>query len=128
MTETVDLGQLKSLLKKAAITDQEAFNIIGAGAAYVTTVQKVLCPVSTGATRASIQQHYKKDGAVFSVEVGPSTDYAVYIEYGLVSNPNYPIQPFVVPSGTGQAKETAIRVVNQATKATLLAKGVTGFG
>ena len=96
-------------------------NVLGAGAAVVATTQKILCPVDTGATRASITSHYNKGEN--EVLVGPSTDYSIYIEYG-TTNPNYPIQPFVVPSGTGSSRRSAISAIGRAVFLTLVGKGV----
>lgn len=43
---------------------------------------KTLVPVDTGATRASIHTDTAHAGSTITVEVGPSTHYAPYLEYG----------------------------------------------
>ena len=120
---TVDISQFKKAMDKAKLTSSEVINILGAGAAVIKTTQKLLCPVDTGATRASVKEYYDEGAKVSYVDIGPSTDYAPYIEYG-TSNPNYPIQPFVVPSATGTSGRNAIKAVKDALDATLSKKGL----
>jgi HK97 gp10 family phage protein len=115
----IDASEFLKAMEKAEFTNQEVMDILGAGAAVVKTTQKLLVPVDTGATRASIIEHFGEN----EVDIGPSTEYAPYIEYG-TSNPNYPVQPFVVPSATGRSKDQAIRSMQIAIKATLLGKGL----
>jgi hypothetical protein len=116
----VDLSQFKKAMDKAKFASQEVTDVLTAGAAVVLTAQKLTVAHDTYATRNSI--HIEPgDGA--SLLIGPSTEYAPYIEYG-TSNPNYPIQPFIVPSATGQNKAKAIAAVNRAVIATLKGKGL----
>lgn len=115
----VDISELKQAMDKAQFSKDEVLNILGAGASVVKTTQKLLVPVDTGATRASILDYYGDD----YVEIGPSTEYAPYIEYG-TSNPNYPIQPFIVPSATGKSLKLAIAAMHMAVYITLQRKGL----
>lgn len=115
----VDISDFMQKMDKAKFSSQEVHNVLGAGAAVVKTTQKLLVPVDTGATRASIIEHFSEN----EVDIGPSTEYAPYIEYG-TSNPNYPVQPFVVPSATGRSKDQAIKVMQYAIKATIIGKGL----
>jgi HK97 gp10 family phage protein len=113
---TFDVSEFKDKMDKMKFTSKEVKDVLGAGAAVVKTTQKLLVPVDTGATRASIIERFV--GGT-SVEIGPSTEYAPYIEYG-TSNPNYPIQPFVVPSATGRSKARALRAMAFAINLTIL--------
>jgi hypothetical protein len=115
----VDITDFMKKMEKARFTKQEMADVLGAGAAVIKTTQKLLCPWKTGATRTSIIEHEVKNG----LDIGPSTDYAPYIEYGTM-NPNYPIQPFVVPSGSGQSKARTLKTMDYAIKATLARKGL----
>ena len=107
---TLDEDEFLEALRKIKITDDELMSVAGAGSAVIKTTQKLLVPVDTGATRTSIAEHFTKGDAIASVEVGPSTEYAPYIEFG-TSNPNYPIQPFVVPSVFGRSLTDTIRAI-----------------
>jgi hypothetical protein len=102
------------------LSNNEVADVITAGAAVVMTAQKLTVPVDTGATRLSIRMYQITNN---EWEIGPTTEYAPYIEYG-TSNPNYPIQPFVVPSATGQNKASVIKACLNAVIATLKGKGL----
>lgn len=107
---TIDEDEFLQALRNIEITDEDLMHVAGAGSAVIKTTQKLLVPVDTGATRTSIAEYFEKGNAIASVEVGPSTDYAPYIEFG-TSNPNYPIQPFVVPSVFGRSLTDTIRAI-----------------
>ena len=117
----VNLNDFMRAMDKAEFTGQEIKEILTAGAAVVITTQKILVPKDTRATQLSV--HMEEGENNHTVRVGPSTDYAPYIEYG-TSNPNYPIQPFVVPSGTGKSKANAIKACMLAILTTLKEKGL----
>jgi hypothetical protein len=107
---TIDEDEFMEALRKIEITDAELMSVAGAGSAVIKTTQKLLVPVDTGATRASIAEHFEKGDAIASIEIGPSTEYAPYIEFG-TSNPNYPIQPFVVPSVFGRSLTDTVKAI-----------------
>lgn len=116
----VDLSKFAKAMKKAGITaqDMQAFGF--AGSAVVMATQKMLVPVDTGATWASIAaEPVSVTSTRAEYEIGPSTEYAPYIEYGVASKPNYPIQPFVVPSATGDSRNRCIKAVEAAVMAKL---------
>jgi len=123
MSITVDLKDFNKAIDKAKFSRQEIMDIMGVGAAVVKTTQKLLVPVDTGATRASIKEYFNADTKVSEVDIGPNTEYAPYIEYG-TSNPNYPIQPFVVPSATGKSRDSAINAMLYAVESILREKGL----
>ena len=118
----VDISQFKSAMDKSKFSVQEVMDILGAGAAVVKTTQKLLVPVDTGATRASIKEYFDAGQKVSHVDIGPSTEYAPYIEYG-TSNPNYPIKPFIVPSITGMSLTGALNAIRTAIVLTLIGRG-----
>lgn len=107
---TIDEDEFMEALRKIEITDAELMSVAGAGSAVIKTTQKLLVPVDTGATRASIAEHFEQGDAIASIEIGPSTEYAPYIEFG-TSNPNYPIQPFVVPSVFGRSLTDTVKAI-----------------
>lgn len=117
----VDISQFKKAMGKAKFTPQDVQDVLGAGGYVVVTTQKLLVPTDTHDTQNSIRIH-PGDKAT-EIFIGPETDYAPYIEYG-TSNPNYPIQPFVVPSGTGQSKAKALKACANAINIIIKEKGL----
>lgn len=118
---TVDISDFVEKITKAKFSSQEVQDILGAGGYVIVTTQKLLVPTDTHDTQNSIM--IRPGDSANEILIGPSTDYAPYIEYG-TSNPNYPIQPFVVPSGTGKGKADALKAIEYAVKATLAGKGL----
>ena len=118
-----DITDFMNAMEKARFSSQEIVDIAGAGSAVVKTTQKILCPVDTGATRASVIEYWKKGATFAEIKIGPSTTYAPYIEYG-TSNPNYPVQPFIVPSATGKSRSNCLRAILYAIRLTLKGKGL----
>jgi hypothetical protein len=116
----IDISEFMTAMDKAKLSNNEVADVITAGAAVVMTAQKLTVPVDTGATRLSIRMYQITNN---EWEIGPTTEYAPYIEYG-TSNPNYPIQPFVVPSGTGLNLRKAIAAIGNALIYTLRDKGL----
>jgi len=116
----VDLSKFKKAMDKAEFTSQEVTDVLTAGAVIVHSVQFRTVAHDTYATRNSIDI---LPGPGASLLIGPHTDYAPYIEYG-TSNPNYPIQPFIVPSATGKNKANAIKACANAVVLTLKGKGL----
>lgn len=90
-------------------------NIGMAGSAIVKTHQKIDVAKDTRATELSIEDHIIESRAdYFEDDIGPETEYAPNIEYGRKDMPNYPIQPFVVPSASGANKREALNAVIRA--------------
>ena len=118
---TVDADDFKEAMNKAEFTEQEVMDILIAGGVVMMSTQKLLVPVASGATLGSI--HIEPSGNKAEILVGASTDYSPFIEYG-TSNPNYPVQPFIVPSATGRSKANTIRAVSNAILAVLRDKGL----
>jgi len=112
---TVDDSGFVAAIKDVKLTASDMLNIAGAGSAIVKGVQKTLVPVDSGATKLSVNDHYiVKTDTKIENDIGPETEYAPYIEHGLVTKPNYPIQPFVVPSATGANKSRALNAITKA--------------
>lgn len=105
----VNTSGLKAALKAIRLTSNDMLQIEGAGAHVLLNGMRARTPVLSGATRASENSHIIEATAEKVVDdVGPETIYAPFIEYGVQSKPNYPIQPFVRPA----AEEDEPQVVN----------------
>lgn len=104
----VDISQAIKFFNAATFSRDDMLDIEKAPALVVVNKQRQDVPVDISLTKNSIQQHVQSatDTKVLD-HIGPETDYAPYIELGVVSKPNYPIQPFVRPSVFGN--EAAIR-------------------
>lgn len=96
----VNTREFERAIRRAATTRRELTDFQDYGARELISIMKRLVPVDEGTTRDSISSHIivASDESV-SNEVGPETPYAEYIEFGIASRPNYPIQPFVRPAG-----------------------------
>ena len=116
----VDISQFKKAMDKAELKPQEVTDILTAGAVVIHSAQFRTVAHDTYATRNSIDI---QPGRGASLLIGPHTDYAPYIEYG-TSNPNYPVQPFVVPSATGKNRARTIKAMAHALISTLVNKGL----
>lgn len=107
----VDIRQALSFFQSAGLTKNDLLDIEKAPALTIVNSQRQDVPVDTSATKNSIMQHVQSSSAEGVIDhIGPETDYAPYIELGVASNPNYPIQPFVRPSVFGneaQIKKSA---------------------
>ena len=57
---------------------------------------KLLVPVDTGNLRGSIVKTVDRSDQMGTVLT--NSEYAFYVEFGLRSNPNYPIQPYMRPA------------------------------
>lgn len=119
----VDTSKLKQAAKNAVLTADDLLEIGRAGSAVVQQSQKTKVPVDTGATRASIKDHIvTSTRTYFEDDIGPETEYAPNIEYGRKDMPNYPIQPFVRPSATGDKGAEALAAVSRAYGETVVKK------
>jgi hypothetical protein len=116
----IDISEFNKAMDKAKFTPKEVMDILVSGGAHVATVQKLIVPTDTHDTQNSIAI---RDVSSTEISIGPTTDYAPFIEYG-TSNPNYPIQPFVVPSAVGQNKAKVLRIIEHNVKSTLRGKGL----
>jgi len=101
MTMTIDDRQVIAFLKKG-LTVGEMLSVEKPMGLTVVNKQRQDVPVDTGATKNSIKPDIQNATALQVVDhIGPSTEYAPSIEFGVTSKPNYPIQPFVRPSVNG---------------------------
>jgi hypothetical protein len=119
----VDTSGFDAAMVKAKMGADDLLNSAGAGAAVVVSVQKMQVPVDTAATRTSIKSHIIKSTRTEVIDdIGPETEYAPYIEYGVASKPNYPIQPFVRPSAHGKKRRDCINAITTAFHTWILSK------
>lgn len=70
-------NKLPALRQKAPLVAKQ---IVAKTAFDLEAYAKMLAPVDTGLLRMSIFTSFKDDG--FVAEVGPSTHYAIYLEFG----------------------------------------------
>jgi len=119
----VDVSGFINAIKNIKPGADDLLNMEGAGAAVVSSVQKIKVPVDTAATKNSIKSHYITSTRTEIVDdIGPETEYAPNIEYGRKDMPNYPIQPFVVPSATGNNKRDCINAITTTFHTWILSK------
>lgn len=105
----VNTNGFKAALKAVRLTSNDMLQIEGAGAHVLLNGMRARTPVLSGATRASENSHIVEATETRVIDdVGPETNYAPFIEYGVQSKPNYPIQPFVRPT----VEEDEPQVVN----------------
>ena len=74
---------------------QRGHDLVYRTAATIEGQAKVLCPVDTGALRASI---YVTEKGEMSAEVGPHMEYEMYVEYG---TKHMAAQPYLTPAAEG---------------------------
>ena len=102
---TVDDRDVMRALKKLELNTSDMLDIEKPIALTIVNKQREQVPVDTAATKTSIGQHIQSASVDQVIDhVGPETDYAPYIEFGVASKPNYPIQPFVRPSVFGNER------------------------
>ena len=95
----IDNREVLAALKKGRLNEGDMLSIEKPMALHIVNNQRTVVPKDTHATELSIGQHIQESSAVRVVDhVGPETDYSPWIEFGVASKPNYPIQPFVRPS------------------------------
>ena len=80
---TIDDRELMKALKNAEMKSRDLLQVEGAGAKIAINGMRQRVPVDTAATKASIGSHIAEatDTRVID-DIGPETDYAVYLEYG----------------------------------------------
>ncbi len=111
----VDVAQVNVFLKNANLTANEMLTVEKPGALTIVNTQRTLVPKDTHATELSISPHIQEASEKRVVDlIGPETDYSTYIEFGVISKPNYPIQPFVRPSAFGANKAKIFKAIEAA--------------
>lgn len=111
----VETKEIFAFFKKANLTQQDMLNIEKPGGLTVSNIQKALVPVDTGATKVGIIPEIQSSSDMEVIDdIGPQTDYSEYIEFGVISKPNYPIQPFVRPSVMGPNADKVFGVIETA--------------
>jgi len=102
MSMKVDARDVMRVLQAAGLDANDLLDIEKPAALEVVNVQRRLVPVDTAETKNSVQPHIQESSAERVIDhIGPETNYAPNIEFGVTSKPNYPIQPFVRPSAFG---------------------------
>ena len=120
---TIDTSELDAWVVRARLTEVDMLAIEKPAAMTIINQQRQLVPVDTGATKLSISsQIIVSTAKLVTDHIGPSTLYALFIEFGVISKPNYPIQPFVRPSVMGAGGQIIVRVISAAFKAILKRK------
>ncbi len=115
MSSKVDTSEVDALFKKLGLKTRDLLVVEKPGSATVINIQRQLVPVDTGATKLSINAQIQSSSALKVVDhIGPSTLYAPFIEFGVASKPNYPIQPFVRPSGMVAGAKAVIKAMEVA--------------
>lgn len=106
---TVDSSSFKKALADVELNSPMLLQVEGAGAKVLVNGMRMRVPVDTAATKLSVMSHIVEHSDVLVIDdVGPETDYAPAIEFGIPEKPNYPIQPFVRPT----AFEDFAKVIN----------------
>lgn len=102
---SADIRQAMKALEGGKLTRNDMLDIEKPVALTIVNKQREKVPVDTSDTKGSIGPHIQKatDEEVID-HIGPETDYAPFIELGVISKPNYPIQPFVRPSVYGNER------------------------
>lgn len=119
---SVDISMALNAFKKGSLTRNDMLDIEKPVALTIVNKQREKVPVDTGETRASIGQHIQSATSEEVIDhIGPETDYAPFIELGIPSKPNYPIQPFIRPSVNGN-ENNINRVANVAFEAKIREK------
>jgi len=114
VTVKVDTKQVERALKGGEFSIGDMLDIEKPVALTIVNKQKELVPVDTAATKTSIMPGIQETSATQVIDhIGPQTEYAPFIELGVASKPNYPIQPFVRPSVFGNER-TIQRVASAA--------------
>ncbi len=102
ITITVNDKEVLAKFKLGKTTTADMLSIEAPIAAEIINKARRLVPKKTHATDESISQHIKHATPTFVMDhVGSETDYSKYIEFGVPSKPNYPIQPFMRPASLG---------------------------
>ena len=118
---SVDTKELEKALQAVASDPDSLLRIEGTGAAVQINGQRMRVAVDTAATKNSVGSHIEEASTTIIDEIGPETDYAWYIENGVQSKPNYPIQPFVRPTAEEDFDET-VEAMGRAFGAEVLSK------
>jgi len=101
-TVSVDASKAIAALMGGKFTESDMLEIEKPVAMNIINKQVELVPVATSDTQKSIGPDIQSASGTEVIDhIGPQTDYAPYIELGVPSRPNYPIQPFVRPSVYG---------------------------
>ena len=88
--------------KIAAKLPQEAARIVEDSARHIEGDAKIRVPVDTGNLQGAITSDpVRPDKLTWLVHTG-DVEYAEFVEYGVRSKPNYPIQPYMTPAAEAE--------------------------
>ena len=101
----VDISKALKALKGGEFSRNDMLDIEKPVSLTIVNKQREKVPKDTHDTENSISPHIQKATENEVIDhIGPETDYAPFIELGVISKPNYPIQPFVRPSVYGNER------------------------
>ena len=101
----VDTAKLRAIIEQAKPKLEKVVQI---AAREIERDGKRAAPVDTGATKNSIQPEFKG----LSARIGPSTEYAMHLEFGTVS---MPARPFMIPA-LESARPRFIKAIQEVVK------------
>lgn len=101
----IDDREVIAALKKGMLSVGDMLDIEKPMALTIVNRQRLLVPKDTHATENSVGPEIQSATSEKVIDhIGPQTTYAPFIEDGMTSKPNYPIQPFVRPSVQGNER------------------------
>ena len=120
---TVDTSEVDALFNKMGLSQADMLAIEKPGSLTIINTQRMLVPVDTGNLKLSINTQIQNSSALEVVShTGPNTVYAAAVEFGRPDLPNYPIQPYVRPSGMVAGAKAVIKAIEAAAKILLRRK------
>ena len=112
---TVDISEFLAFVGKAALTGSDLLKIEKPGALTILNTQRMLVPVDKGTLKLSINTQVQSSNSRETIShTGPNTVYAAAVEFGRPDLPNYPIQPYVRPSGMVAGARSVIKTMEAA--------------
>jgi len=110
----INIREFENYVSNVRLTKDDMLDIEKPGAMVLRNGIVMRVPKDTSATANSTRQHIIEASSKRVVDdVGPETDYAPYIEYGVRTKPNYPIQPYIRPT-VSEDGSTVIKVISTA--------------
>ncbi len=112
---SVDTSEADALFGKLPLTVGNMLAIEKPGALTIINTQRTLVRVVSGTLQGSINTQVQSSSSLETVShTGPNTEYAAAIEFGRPDMPNFPIQPYVRPSGMVAGAKAVIKALEAA--------------
>ncbi len=112
---TIDISEFTDFVRKAALTGGDMLAIEKPGALTIINTQRMLVPVDEATLKLSINTQVRSSSARETIShTGPNTEYAAAVEFGRPDMPNYPMQPYVRPSGMVAGAKQVIKAMEAA--------------